>query len=170
MAEGRDFLNLFAYTGVATVHAAGGGAASTTTVDMSQTYLDWAKRNMAANGFTGREYRFVRADVLQWLEREVAHGATYDLIFCDPPTFSNSKTMGERTFDVQRDHVELLKQTAQLLKPGGLIVFSCNLRNFKLDEQAFAAAGLSVQDITAQTIPHDFERTPKIHHCYLLSA
>lgn len=169
MASGTRFLNLFAYTGSASVHAAGSGAAETTTVDMSQTYLDWAKRNMAANGFAGKKHRFIRADVLKWLEQEGRTRNRYDLIFCDPPTFSNSKTMGERTFDVQRDHVSLLKQAARILTQDGTIVFSCNLRNFKLDFAALEEAGLAAKDITAQTIPHDFERTPKVHRCFLVT-
>ncbi|MBE6471396.1 MAG: bifunctional 23S rRNA (guanine(2069)-N(7))-methyltransferase RlmK/23S rRNA (guanine(2445)-N(2))-methyltransferase RlmL [Coriobacteriaceae bacterium] len=168
MAAGTRFLNLFAYTGTATVHAAGGGAHTTMTVDLSQTYLEWAWGNLRENGFTGKEHRLERADVMQWLEAEVRRDDRYDLIFCDPPTFSNSKSKGAGTFDVQRDHVELLKRAAAVLAPGGTIVFSCNLRSFKLDEAALRDAGLAVSDITAQTIPHDFERNPKIHHCYLI--
>ena len=169
MAAGKRFLNLFAYTGTATVHAAGGEAAQTTTVDLSQTYLAWARRNMAANGFTGRRHRFEHADVLEWIGREEKRGGTYDLVFCDPPTFSNSKSMGKRTWSVQRDHVELLAKVARVLSDDGQIVFSCNLRNFKIDADALAQRGLTVRDITASTIPHDFERNSKIHHCYVLT-
>ena len=168
MAEGKRFLNLFAYTGTATVYAAGGGAVSTVTVDLSQTYLNWSQRNMAANGFRGRNHAFVRADVMQWLRDEHRKRHTYDLVFCDPPTFSNSKSMGKSTFSVQRDHVGLLRLAADLLTSGGTIVFSCNLRDFKLDGEALVERGLEVQDITAQTIPHDFARSPKIHKCYLI--
>lgn len=168
MAEGKRFLNLFAYTGTATVYAAGGGAVRTVTVDLSQTYLNWAQRNMVANGFRGRNHAFVRADVMQWLRDEHRKRHTYDLIFCDPPTFSNSKSMGKSTFSVQRDHVGLLRLAAGLLASGGTVVFSCNLRDFKLDVGALAERGLEVQDITAQTIPHDFARSPKIHKCYLI--
>lgn len=170
MAQGKRFLNLFAYTGVASVHAAGGGALETTTVDLSQTYLAWARRNMQANGFNGREHYYVRDDTMEWLGYEANSGRAYDLVFCDPPTFSNSKAMGSRTFDVQRDHVELLEAVARVLAPGGAIVFSCNKRNFKLDAEALERLGLQVRDITPQTIPHDFERTPKVHRCYVLSA
>lgn len=168
MAHGKRFLNLFAYTGVATLHAAGGGARTTTTVDMSQTYLDRAQRNMKANGFTGANHQFIKADVTDWIARDAAGGHRYELIFVDPPTFSNSKTMGNRTWDVQRDHVQLLQQVARLLAHDGTAVFSCNLRDFKLDQQALEAAGLMVEDISAQTIPHDFERNPRIHRCYLV--
>ena len=170
LAAGKRFLNLFAYTGTATVHAAGGGAVRTTTIDLSQTYLDWAQRNMRANGFTGNAHRFERADVMQWLARAAEQAERYDLIFCDPPTFSNSKSKGAGTFDVQRDHVELLRLAAGVLTRGGAIVFSCNLRSFKLDGEALAAAGLAARDITARTIPHDFERNPKIHRCFLVAA
>ncbi len=168
MALGKRFLNLFAYTGTATVHAAGGGAANTTTVDLSQTYLAWARRNMEANGFFGRRHRFERADVSEWLDQEAQRESTYDLAFCDPPTFSNSKAMGKRTWSVQRDHVELLGKVSRVLADDGQIVFSCNLRTFKIDVDALARLGLRVRDITASTIPHDFERNPKIHHCYLI--
>lgn len=167
-AAGKRFLNLFAYTGAATVHAAGGGALETTTVDLSQTYLDWARRNMAANGFEGPAHAFERADVLSWITECRRSPRRFDLIFVDPPTFSNSKAMGSRTWDVQRDHVELLIGVSRLLTEGGEAVFSCNLRTFKPDLDALAKYGVTLEDITAQTIPHDFERNPKIHHCYLV--
>lgn len=173
LARGKRFLNLFAYTGVATLHAAAQGAQETTTVDMSQTYLDWARRNMQHCGFTGPEHHFVRADVLSWVEQQVAGSCSaeglYDVVFLDPPTFSNSKTMGQRTWDIQRDHVQLLAQVIRLVAPGGTIVFSGNLRSFKLDEQAVSALGLTIENITAQTIPEDFSRNPRIHFCYLLT-
>ena len=147
-----------------------GGAASTTTVDMSQTYLDWAKRNMKNAGFTGRQHQFVRANVLSWIEQAAEEeSGCYNLVFLDPPTFSNSKTMGERTWDIQRDHAELLRLVRRLLAPGGIIVFSGNLRSFKLDEVKVRACGLGIEDVTAKTIPEDFSRNPRIHFCYLLT-
>ena len=167
-AQGRRFLNLFAYTGTATVHAAAGGARSTATVDLSQTYLDWARRNMAANGFEGPEHTFERGDVMAWITEARRAGRRFDLVFVDPPTFSNSKAMGRRTWDVQRDHVELLIGVSRLLSEEGEAVFSCNLRSFKPDEEALARYGVALEDITAQTIPHDFERNPRIHKCYLV--
>lgn len=167
-AAGKRFLNLFAYTGTATVHAAGGGAVETTTVDLSQTYLDWARRNMAGNGFSGPEHSFERADVMAWITETRRKPLRYDLIFVDPPTFSNSKAMGSRTWDVQRDHVELLIGVTRLLTEGGEAVFSCNLRTFKPDVEALARYGVALEDITVSTIPHDFERNPKIHQCYLV--
>lgn len=168
MAGDKRFLNLFAYTGSASVYAAGAGARSTTTVDMSKPYLAWAKRNMALNGFTGEEHQFICANVLDWLSQAAQEKMQFDLVFCDPPTFSNSKTMGAHTFDVQRDHTSLLKSISAVLAPDGTIVFSCNLRSFKLDESALAQAGLRAENITAETIPTDFERNPKIHSCFIV--
>ncbi len=165
-ASGTRFLNLFAYTGSATVYAAGGGAVETTTVDLSQTYLDWARRNMAANGFTGSKHTFERGDVMRWMTACYRTTRRFDLIFVDPPTFSNSKAMGKRTWDVQRDHVTLLRGVVDLLAKGGQAFFSCNLRSFKPDLDSLARCGVGIEDISAQTIPHDFERNPRIHTCY----
>lgn len=114
MAKGKDFLNLFSYTGSATVHAACGGAKSTTTVDMSNTYLEWAKDNMKLNGQVGRQHNYIQADCLQWLQES---NESFDLIFIDPPTFSNSKRM-KQTFDVQRDHIMLMENLKRMLRPG----------------------------------------------------
>ncbi|GAB2660794.1 bifunctional 23S rRNA (guanine(2069)-N(7))-methyltransferase RlmK/23S rRNA (guanine(2445)-N(2))-methyltransferase RlmL [Vibrio panuliri] len=165
MAQGKDFLNLFAYTGSATVHAACGGARSTTTVDMSNTYLEWAKENMQLNGQVGRQHQYVQADCLQWLEK--ANGS-YDLIFIDPPTFSNSKRM-EQTFDVQRDHIQLMRNLKRLLKAQGTIVFSNNKRHFKMDLEALAELGLEAKNISSQTLPLDFSRNKHIHNCWLVT-
>lgn len=165
-AAGKRFLNLFAYTGAASVYAAGAGAAETCTVDLSQNYLDWARRNMALNGFTGPEHSFERADACSWITACRRSPRRFDLVYVDPPTFSNSKAMGSRTFDVQRDHVELLIGVSRLLAPGGLALFSCNLRSFKPDEEALARYGVQLVDVSAQSIPHDFARTPRIHRCY----
>lgn len=170
LASGRRFCNLFAYTGSVSVYAAAGGASETVTVDMSSTYLGWAKRQMALNGYSeGRVHRFERADVLNWLDVEsgrIAAGARepYGLVFVDPPTFSTSKKMGERTFDVQRDHVELLRAAAALLADDGELVFSNNYRRFTLDVDALPE--LDIDDVTPGTIPPDFARTPRIHSCF----
>ncbi|HIR41928.1 MAG TPA: class I SAM-dependent methyltransferase [Candidatus Aphodovivens avicola] len=145
-----------------------GGARSTLTVDLSQTYLDWARRNMALNGFDGPEDRFERADAVTWVSQARRAGMRFDLVFVDPPTFSNSKSMGKRTWDVQRDHAELLIGVSRLLSEEGVAVFSCNLRSFKPDLETLEKYGVEIEDITAETIPHDFERNPKIHHCYLV--
>ena len=164
----KRFLNLFAYTGTATCYAADGGAEHTTTVDLSNTYLDWARRNMQLNGFTGRNHTFERADVLSWIREQGRGRRRWDLIFCDPPTFSNSTKMGQRTFDVQRDHVELLSGVARLLTADGEAIFSCNLRSFKPDVDALEHAGIILDDITAATIPEDYARNKRIHCCYIV--
>jgi 23S rRNA (guanine2445-N2)-methyltransferase / 23S rRNA (guanine2069-N7)-methyltransferase len=163
LAKGKRFLNLFGYTGTATVHAGLGGAASTTTVDMSYTYLDWAQRNFELNGMRGKNHELVQANVLVWLKE---NRQRYGLIFLDPPTFSRSKRM-EDTFDVQRDHVALISDAAALLEPDGILIFSTNLRRFKLDREALAP--LAIEDITRRTIPKDFERNPKIHQCFRIT-
>jgi len=168
LAPGTRFLNLFAYTGTVSVYAADGGALETTTVDLSATYVGWSGRNMARNGFGGSQHHRVQADVLQWIDAAAATpDARFDLIFCDPPTFSNSKRMRE-TWDVQRDHVSLLTRTAELLAPGGTLVFSCNRRKFALDSDALALAGLACENVTARTIPKDFERRPGVHACWTI--
>jgi len=163
-ASGKRFLNLFAYTGVATVHAAAGGARETTTVDMSKTYLEWARRNMALNGFRAKAHQFIQADCTQWLELEAKRGKLrFDLIFLDPPTFSSSKRMEDK-FDVQSDHVALIRNAMALLDEGGLLLFSNNFRRFKLDEAALAE--LDIEEISAKTLPKDFARNPYIHRCW----
>jgi 23S rRNA (guanine2445-N2)-methyltransferase / 23S rRNA (guanine2069-N7)-methyltransferase len=162
LARGRRFLNLFGYTGTASVRAALGGAATTTTVDLSRTYLDWARRNMALNGIEGERHRFIQADCLRWLERERQR---HDLIFLDPPTFSSSKRM-QGHFDVQRDHLNLIRKALARLAPGGILLFSTNFRNFRLNEAALA--DVSVEDITDRTIPRDFQRNPRIHRCWTI--
>ena len=163
LASGRRFLNLFGYTGSASVYAAAGGATSTTTIDMSGPYLDWAQRNLELNGFGGREHVLIQADVLEWLRGAPPGG--WDLIFLDPPTFSNSKKMAG-TLDVQRDYAALVAATARLLAADGVLLFSTNFSRFVLD--ADSLPGLSVEDISRATIPRDFERNPRIHRCFLL--
>jgi 23S rRNA (guanine2445-N2)-methyltransferase / 23S rRNA (guanine2069-N7)-methyltransferase len=164
-AKDADFLNLFCYTGSATVYAAAGGARSSVSVDLSNTYLDWAHDNLVLNGFGGTEHELHRADCLQWLESQALWGPRFDLIFVDPPTFSNSKRM-EGVLDVQRDHVGMIRRSLKLLRPGGRLVFSTNFTRFKLDSAAFA--DLLVDDISAETIPKDFERHARIHRCFVL--
>lgn len=166
LARGRRFLNLFGYTGTATVYAALGGASSTTTVDLSRTYLDWARRNLDRNGITGPEHLLVQADCLAWLEETTLRAdERYGLIFADPPTFSNSKRMPE-TFDVERDHLLLIRAAARLLAPDGVMIFSTNRRHMKLDEPGIAALGLCIEDLTRSTIPPDFARNPRVHRCW----
>jgi len=160
-AAGKRFLNLFCYTATASVHAAKGGARSTTSVDLSKTYLDWARRNLSLNGFSERN-RLEQGDVMAWLE---ANRDSYDLIFIDPPTFSNSKRM-EGVFDVQRDHVQLLDLAMARLAPGGVLYFSNNFRKFQLDEHLDAR--YVVEEITAQTLDPDFARNNRIHRAWRL--
>ncbi|HTU68210.1 MAG TPA: bifunctional 23S rRNA (guanine(2069)-N(7))-methyltransferase RlmK/23S rRNA (guanine(2445)-N(2))-methyltransferase RlmL [Steroidobacteraceae bacterium] len=164
-AAGKRFLNLFAYTGSATVYAAAGRARATTTVDMSATYLEWAQNNLAANGFAGTQHEFVRADCIAWLKDAVADKQKYDLIFLDPPTFSNSKRMDD-VLDVQRDHAALIDRCMALLAPGGKLVFSNNAQKFRMD--ADVAQRYKVTDISRATLPKDFERNPRIHQCFEL--
>ncbi|WP_338040443.1 class I SAM-dependent methyltransferase [Methylocucumis oryzae] len=161
------FLNLFAYTGTASVHAAVGGALSTTTVDMSNTYLTWAKNNMRLNVAEGL-HDFIQADCLEWLAQQSSqtYSKRFDLIFLDPPTFSNSKRMQD-AFDVQNHHVELIRQAASLLTEQGVLYFSTNFRRFKLDEQHLS--DLTITDISKKTVPLDFARTPKIHYCWRIT-
>ena len=164
MAQGKDFLNLFAYTGSATVHAALGKAKSTTTVDMSNTYLNWAEQNLLLNDIEGKQHKLIQADCLQWLEK---CDRQFDLIFVDPPTFSNSKRM-EDSWDVQRDHIKLMKNLKRILRPNGTIVFSNNKRSFKMDFAKLEELGLSAVEISHKTLPLDFERNKQIHNCWLL--
>ncbi len=164
----KRFLNLFAYTGTATCYAADGGAKYTTTVDLSNPSLEWARRNMARNGFTGPNHEFVQADVLSWVSEQRHTANRWDLIFCDVPTFSNSQRMKKSSWDVQRDHAELIIGVSRLLMRGGRAIFSCNLRGFKPDEEMLERAGVVLEDITKETIPEDFSRNSKIHHCYIV--
>ncbi|MDO5295890.1 MAG: class I SAM-dependent methyltransferase [bacterium] len=157
-AAGRDMLNLFCYTGSFTVYSAAGGAASTTSVDLSSRYLDWLDDNLRANRLSG-EHLLIQADVRLWLERAKAERRRFDIIVCDPPTFSNSKRTAN-LFDVTRDHSSLIKAAMELLRPGGWLLFSTNKRGFSLD------AGLHrrwhICDITAETTDPDF--AGRIHH------
>lgn len=148
----KRVLNLFAYTGSFSVYAAAGGASLVTTVDLSNTYLDWAKRNMLSNGFEGPSYQFERADVKQWLSTIPSH--SYDLIVMDPPTFSNSKKMNE-VLDIQVDHVNLIRSCMRLLSENGVLFFSTNYTGFKLDTEALSS--YVIKDITRATTPFDFE-------------
>jgi 23S rRNA (guanine2445-N2)-methyltransferase / 23S rRNA (guanine2069-N7)-methyltransferase len=162
-AEGKRFLNLFAYTAAFTVYAAAGGATATTTVDKSATYIEWARKNLELNGFTGKQHRLVRSDIRAFLAN-LAPRDQWDLAVVDPPTFSNTKGMDD-DWDVQRDHAELLQRLARHIAPGGIVFFSTNFRRFKLDEPALA--DYDVRNITRQTLPEDF-RNERIHQCWKL--
>jgi 23S rRNA (guanine2445-N2)-methyltransferase / 23S rRNA (guanine2069-N7)-methyltransferase len=162
-AAGKRFLNLYSYTGTASVHAAKGGARTTTSVDLSKTYLDWARRNLSLNGFSDKN-RLEQGDVMAWLD---ACRDEYDLIFIDPPTFSNSKRM-EGIFDVQRDQVQLLDLAMARLAPGGVLYFSNNFRKFQLDENL--SERYAIEEITAQTVDPDFARNTRIHRAWRITA
>jgi 23S rRNA (guanine2445-N2)-methyltransferase / 23S rRNA (guanine2069-N7)-methyltransferase len=163
-ARNGRFLNLFCYTASATVYAAGGGARTSLSLDLSNRYLDWAAQNYALNAMDPARHRLERADCREWLG--APDPAQYDLIFLDPPTFSNSKRM-EGVLDIQRDHMRLIEHCMRRLATGGLLVFACNAQRFRLDDEA--ARRWSVADISAQTLPFDFARNPRIHRCFEIS-
>jgi len=163
-ASGKDFLNLYGYTGALTVYAAAGGAKSTTTVDTASTYLEWAGKNLALNGQSPAKHHLVRADVLEYLE---GTSGKFDLIAVDPPAKSVNRKSGA-TFDVQADHVRLLRLTLDHLRPGGKILFSTNYRNFKLDEKALAEGRtFTLKEISVKVLAFDFERKPS-HRTWLI--
>jgi 23S rRNA (cytosine1962-C5)-methyltransferase len=159
-AAGKRFLNLFAYTGSFTVYAATGGAPESVTVDLSNTYLDWAKRNFELNGLDPQRHQLVRADVFRYLETAIDEGQLFDLIVMDPPSFSNSAKMLD-ILDVQRDQVKLVQSCRKLLMPGGVLYFSNNLRGFTLDDTLKPLC----RDLSSQSVPEDF-RNRKIHQCF----
>jgi 23S rRNA (guanine2445-N2)-methyltransferase / 23S rRNA (guanine2069-N7)-methyltransferase len=149
---------------VATVHAAAGGAAATLSIDMSRTYLDWAAANLALNGLADARHQLLQADAIRWLADQPTAPA-FDLIFLDPPTFSNSARMQD-VLDTQRDHAMLIGHCMRLLAPGGLLVFSTNARHFQLDTAL--AEQFHVADVSGSTLPFDFQGNPRIHRCYEL--
>ncbi len=162
LAQGNRFLNLFCYTATASVHAAKGGATFTDSVDLSSTYLEWAQKNMALNGFSDTRHRMIRADVLEWIKE---CDNLYDLILLDPPTFSNSKKM-EGTLDIQRDHIDLIKQAMKLLSRDGTLIFSNNQRKFQLDEAALDE--FTLDNKTQWSLDKDFQRSKHIHQCWFI--
>lgn len=176
--RGLRLLNLFCYTAAVSVHAAVGGARQTVSVDLSNTYLDWAAENLAANGFDARiqdgrsrlrpdTHALLRADCVAWL-REAADDPAlrFERIFLDPPTFSNSRRT-DAEFDVQRDHVTLIRDAARLLTSDGVLYFSTNRRRFALDAEALA--GLTIREITRETLDEDFRRPPPPHRCWAIT-
>ena len=167
-ARGKRVLNLFAYTGAFSVHARAGGAAKTTTVDMSKTYLEWYGRNLALNGYAlDGDHVAVHADCLQWLEAGPTAGEQFDIVICDPPTFSNSKRMKADSFAIDRDYPELLRWIARFVAPGGEVFFSTNSRSFNFDA-ALVPQGFGAHEISHRSVPEDF-RNRKIHRCWRLA-
>ena len=160
MVKGKSFLNLFCYTAAASVQAAMAGASHSLSIDMSNTYLDWAQRNFDLNSLRSSKHKLLRADCLKWLEIE---GELYDVIFLDPPTFSNSKKM-DSVLDIQRDHGDLIRSSMAKLVPGGTLIFSNNFRKFKMDE--LTVRQFDCQNITPQTLDVDFVRNPRIHNVW----
>ena len=163
LAAGKRFLNLFCYTAAASVQAALAGATSSLSIDMSNTYLDWAQRNFDLNSLRAGKHKLLRADCLKWLEVE---GEQYDVIFLDPPTFSNSKKM-DTVLDIQRDHGDLIRACMGKLASGGTLVFSNNFRKFKMDELTLRQ--FDCENITPKTLDVDFERNPRIHNVWLIT-
>ena len=163
LAAGKRFLNLFCYTAAASVQAALAGASSSLSIDMSNTYLDWAQRNFDLNSLRAGKHKLLRADCLKWLEAE---GEQYDVIFLDPPTFSNSKKM-DTVLDIQRDHGDLIRASMGKLASGGTLVFSNNFRKFKMDELTLRQ--FDCENITPKTLDIDFERNPRIHNVWLIT-
>ncbi|MDC0598881.1 bifunctional 23S rRNA (guanine(2069)-N(7))-methyltransferase RlmK/23S rRNA (guanine(2445)-N(2))-methyltransferase RlmL, partial [Gammaproteobacteria bacterium] len=164
LANNKRFLNLFCYTASASVHAALAGASASLSVDMSNTYLDWAKKNFALNNLNTNNHQLLHADCFQWLKNA---SEKFDLIMLDPPSFSNSKRM-ESILDIQRDHVGLIKLAMKLLNKEGILIFSTNLRSFTLDIDNLD--NFEVENVSAETLDQDFQRNQKIHQCWLISA
>ena len=132
---------------------------------MSNTYLNWAEQNLLLNDIEGKQHKLIQSDCLQWLER---CDCQFDLIFVDPPTFSNSKRM-EASWDVQRDHIKLMTNLKRILRPNGTIVFSNNKRGFKMDFATLEELGFNAVLISHKTLPLDFERNKQIHNCWLIT-
>ncbi len=162
-AEGKSFLNLFAYTGSFTIYAADGGAVDSTTVDLSKNYLSWARENLKLNGLDGPQHHFVPSDSIEFLEQTVRDPKQrFDLVVVDPPTFSNSKRT-EADWDVQEQHVEMLDLVSQVLNPDGIVYFSTNFRKFK--PRLAELPQFESIEISKKTVPEDF-RNRKIHRCW----
>ena len=162
-AAGKRFLNLFCYTGAATVHAAVGGATRSLSLDMSKTYVNWAQENIALNGADASHHRVEQADCLAWLAGKPTNDQRFDLIFMDPPTFSNSARMAG-VLDIQKDHGRLIRQAMQRLTSEGLLIFSTNFRRFKLDEDL--EEEFAIEEVTRDTLDRDFQRNARIHRCW----
>ncbi|MCS5595265.1 MAG: bifunctional 23S rRNA (guanine(2069)-N(7))-methyltransferase RlmK/23S rRNA (guanine(2445)-N(2))-methyltransferase RlmL [Porticoccaceae bacterium] len=163
MVKGKTFLNLFCYTAAASVQAALAGASSSLSIDMSNTYLDWAQRNFDLNSLRSSKHTLLRADCLKWLEADTEQ---YDVIFLDPPTFSNSKKM-DSVLDIQRDHGDIIRATMAKLAPEGTLIFSNNFRKFKMDELTLRQ--FDCENITPKTLDVDFERNPRIHNVWVIT-
>ena len=168
MAKDKRFLNLFCYTASATIYAVQGGAISSLSIDMSKSYVDWAKRNFSLNSIVSESNEVLRENCLSWLEEAINEKnkkSQYDLIFLDPPTFSNSKKM-DSVFDIQRDHVKLIEDCMLLLSLNGSLIFSNNFRNFSMSSDVIE--NYNIINISDKTFDPDFQRNKKIHNCWLI--
>jgi len=169
----KRFLNLFAYTATATAAAVVGGASSSVSVDTSNRYCQWARRNLDRNDAAIQTHEVVRQDVTAWLEAaalSIRDDTRFDLILLDPPTYSNSSAL-EDDWDVQRDHVKTIQRCLNLLAPGGILIFSNNFRRFKLDDCFTASSdnGIRVEDKSRWSIDKDFQRNARIHQCWFFT-
>lgn len=167
-STGARVANLFATTGAATVYSAFGGASSTISLDTFDDRVEWVRSALLRNGLGGKKHRFARDDARDWLKREAVAGRVYDLMICVPPAWMPACRAGEGDWELQRDHARLLAAAARVMSPTGKVVFACELRGFTINRDALATAGLAVEDVSAQTLPHDFARSGKDYHCYLL--
>lgn len=163
-AEGKKVLNLFAYTGSFSAYALAGGAKEVTTVDMSKTYCSWAERNLTLNRLDSKKHHLIVSDVLKWIRTAKGKMSQYDLIICDPPTFSNSKKMEESSFSIERDHPWLLSDLMACLNKGGELFFSNNARKFSLDLTPIEA-NWNIEEVSTKSVPEDF-RNRQIHRSW----
>lgn len=161
MAKDKDVLNLYAYTGAFSCAAAAGGARSVTTVDRSATYIQWAKDNFKLNDLVGKNYEFIRSDTEQFLDKMIMARRTFDLVFVDPPSFSQRR--GKGSFDINRHHPELLEKVMRVMRPGSIIIFSTNHQRF--DPKLRRLPAKKVEEITSQTVPEDY-RNKLIHRAW----
>jgi 23S rRNA G2069 N7-methylase RlmK/C1962 C5-methylase RlmI len=168
MADGRDFLNLYCYTGSFSCYAAKGGARRTVSVDRSETAIRWARENLNLNGISEEGNTLIQADTFDFLKKAKRENHAFDLAVVDPPSFSTSR---EKThdFDISADHPTLLTAVVSVMRAGATIFFSTNHQNFEpcLDRLEIGY----VKEITAITIPEDYASKKKtIHRCWQITV
>ncbi len=166
LAKGKDFLNLFAYTGAFTCAAAAGGAKSTTTVDRSETYLKWARDNLALNGLWGAKHTLVQSDVNRFLDKAYRERLRFTLAFIDPPSFFQDQN-NEVSFDINRDHPQLIQSVLKIMAPGSTVFFSANHQRF--EPRLDIPMAKDIVELTPKTIPEDY-RNRKVHRCWRMTA
>lgn len=165
MAKGKDFLNLFSYTGTASVYAGLAQANSTTSVDISNTYIKWSMRNMSLNNLTGSQHHFIQTDCLNWIKKT---NQKFDLIFINPPTFSNSKKM-QKSFDLKRDYLDIMIHLKKILRYNGDIIFSSSTRNFEINFDHIKPMKLHAKKITKKVQSKDFLKNSNFYHSWLIT-